>query len=346
MSLVLRVLSVGFFTLAVWQFAASESGLGQNNPALFGPSTVNTMMGPQRTMPLGPFGPYDLFSVYLPAGLYARQPLGHEIIRTSPNGYTYRTVFEPPQGSVQQGAMPLVTAPPANTPSINPPPAVGQPNAWPPGTLLGNAAPMPNGLGPMQWNAPPAAPPANPAFTPEMRRLLDLAENAFRAGRYDEALDKVQTLLDGKPDLGLAALLHAETLFALGKYPEGAAALHWAISNLPRQQWGVIVENYRHFYAQPEKFTEQLRSLENYVRQNPTIPAGHFLLGFHYGYLGRRAEAAGQLAAALELSQFDDQARQLGEQFRDPNAPPVRSRPQVAPGPANPIPAPRGPQEF
>lgn len=315
--LVLRVLSIGSFALADWHFVASKSATAQNNPALFGPS-VNAMIGPQRTMPLGPFGPYDLFSVYVSPGLYARQPLGHEIIRTGPNGYIYRPIFEP-----QQPTLPPVAAPPGSFATGTTPLAI-----------------------PQSAISPAAAPSANETFTPQMRELFLAAENAFRAGRYDEALNKIQNLLDANPKLGLAALLHAETLFALGKYPESAAAMRWAMSNLPRQQWGIIVENHRKFYADPRKFQEQLQALENYVQQNPTNPSGRFLLGYHYGYAGRRIEGAGQLSAALELFQLDEQARLLQEQFRDPNAPAARPGIQVAPGPANPIPAPRGPQEF
>lgn len=40
-----------------------------------------------------PFGPYSLFT-RAPAYLGARQPVGHEIIHTGPNGYAYRPLFE------------------------------------------------------------------------------------------------------------------------------------------------------------------------------------------------------------------------------------------------------------
>ena len=55
--------------------------------------------------------------------------------------------------------------------------------------------------------------------------------------------------------------------------------LRAALAFGPPADWRTVMDYYDG--AEPS-YTTQLRSLEKYVRDNPSAPEGHFLLGYHY----------------------------------------------------------------
>jgi tetratricopeptide (TPR) repeat protein len=86
------------------------------------------------------------------------------------------------------------------------------------------------------------------------------------------------------------------------------------MTQLPKDQWGVVVSNYTELYSQPGDYTKQLRDLEGAVRAKPDDPALRFLLGFHYDYLGYPAEAVTELTKAHNLAPNDQLADSLLQQ--------------------------------
>jgi len=86
-------------------------------PPIFGPLRAYRLYNPGYTI----FEPWPL----VPGDIYGRpyygsvpQPLGHEVVRTGPNGYVYRPIYGP---EVEQGGVPTVA--PATAPGVEPIPA-------------------------------------------------------------------------------------------------------------------------------------------------------------------------------------------------------------------------------
>ena len=54
---------------------------------------------------------------------------------------------------------------------------------------------------------------------------------------------------------------------------------------LPEEKWGTVVIHYKELYPNIGDYTTQLRALEKARDTKPDVPALHFLLGYHFGYL-------------------------------------------------------------
>jgi hypothetical protein len=158
---------------------------------------------------------------------------------------------------------------------------------------------------------PPAVPSVSPAD-----RAMQQATAEFQAGRYQSVIEQLQPIISANPRLGFPLLLESHAYFALGRYSEAAAALHLALEALPADQWGTILDRYRDLYR-ATRYTDHLRALEQHVERNPAEAAGHFLLGYHAGFLGQRQNAAPHLAQAVALSPTDAVARALLGRFGD-----------------------------
>lgn len=172
---------------------------------------------------------------------------------------------------------------------------------------------------------PPPAPDAE-ASHGDAAAIMERAVAAARAGDYQAALASLDLLLARDPADGYAHLLRAFVLLMLREYPAASDALHRALWTLPREEWGAVAANWQDYVPEPAAFDRALHSLEWFVRQHPFRPEGHFLLGYHYGYLGRHREAVDELSEALELYQIDGVAPELLEFFR--SVPPAESPPR------------------
>ena len=145
--------------------------------------------------------------------------------------------------------------------------------------------------------------------------FADQGETAFRNGDYNAAAYSLQHAVVDNPSPVLI-LMHAQALFATGKYPEAAGATQAAMSQLPKDQWGVVVKNYKELYGKVGDYTSQLRGLEAAAKDKPSDPALRFLLGYHYGYLGYPQQAVDQLNQAVGLSAQDEMAKQLRDEMQ------------------------------
>jgi thioredoxin-like negative regulator of GroEL len=169
-------------------------------------------------------------------------------------------------------------------------------------------------------------------------------EADFKAGNYEGAANAWKHALVDDPQNPVLGLMLAQAMFATGKFEEAAGATQMSMQMLPKEQWGVVVNNYKELYGNAQDYTNQLRALENGVKEKPDNPLLRFLLGYHYAYLGFSKEAVDQLDRGLKIMPRDEGAKQLREVMRaklpKPEAPPAPTPP--APGP--PAAAPPGPE--
>jgi tetratricopeptide (TPR) repeat protein len=146
--------------------------------------------------------------------------------------------------------------------------------------------------------------------------FADQGEAAFKAGDYQGAVYAWRhALLDNAQNPTLVMML-GQALFATGNFAEAAGATQSAMSMLPKDKWGVVVQNYKDLYGRPQDYTDQLRALETAVKDKPNDPALRFLAGFHYGYLGYPQQAIDQLDKAVQFQPRDEAAKKLRDEMR------------------------------
>jgi len=132
----------------------------------------------------------------------------------------------------------------------------------------------------------------------------------------------------------VVTMMLAQALFATGNFNEAAGATEAAMQHLPKEQWGVVVGNYKELYGNPQDYTDQLRALEKGVGEKPNDPAQRFLLGYHYAYLGYAQQALDQLEKAVKLEPRDEAAKRLRDEMKSKVAP--ASEPAAPAGPPTP----------
>ena len=138
-------------------------------------------------------------------------------------------------------------------------------------------------------------------------------EYAFRARDYMAANRDWQHAVVDDPSNGALAMKLALAMFAVGKYREAAGTTQQVLMLLPQEKWGQAVSDYKKLYANPKDYLDQLKSLAKAAVDKPNDPALRFLLGFHYGYSGRVADAVRELNKLVQLEPKD----QLGRKLRD-----------------------------
>jgi hypothetical protein len=172
-----------------------------------------------------------------------------------------------------------------------------------------------------------AAPPdTNPELdAPAAGNFIDQGEVDFKAGKYQTAARDWQHALVEDPKNGAVMMLLAQSLFAMGQYDEAAGATQAGMQMLPEDKWGVVVSNYSQLYGNIQDYTDQLKTLEKARDAKPDAPALHFLLGFHFGYLGYPKHAVKELDKALTLAPKDLGSRKIRDIFaaKWPEAPPL-----------------------
>jgi hypothetical protein len=134
--------------------------------------------------------------------------------------------------------------------------------------------------------------PAAPASTPA-DATVDAALEKFKAGDYAGALAGFDAALKASPNDSVIHEVRALTLFALGRYPEAAAALNAVLAAAPGMDWTTV----SNLYPSVDVYTAQLRKLEDFCRANPGDAAAHFVLAYQY-LVGGHSDAA---ASALEV---------------------------------------------
>ena len=112
-----------------------------------------------------------------------------------------------------------------------------------------------------------------------------------------------------------SCLLLGQALFATGQYDEAAGATQAALSMLPEDKWGTVVTHYKELYPNIGDYTTQFRALEKARDAKPDVPALHFLLGYHFGYLNYPKQAVRELDKVLAVAPEDKIAKKLRDEF-------------------------------
>jgi Flp pilus assembly protein TadD len=139
----------------------------------------------------------------------------------------------------------------------------------------------------------------------------------FRQGKYKAAVQSWRHALVDDPKNGAIILLLSQALFAVGQYDEAAGATQAALAQLPEDKWGTVITHYKELYPNIGDYTTQLRALEKARDAKPDAPALHFLLGYHFGYLGYAKHAVRELDKVLAAAPDDKMAKKLRDQFAE-----------------------------
>ena len=193
---------------------------------------------------------------------------------------------------------------------------------------------------------PPAGPAAEAAATSEQAPPLpteddresalvfaERGETDFRNGDYKNAVYSWKHALVDDPENGVLVMMLAQGMFATGEYSQAAGAVQQGLQMLPRDKWGVVVENFRELYGQAPDYTTHLRALEKTIREKPEDPALRFLAGYHYFFLGYPQQALDQLDKGLKKAPRDQVAKKLRDQV-DARLREQQAKEQPTPAPA------------
>lgn len=159
--------------------------------------------------------------------------------------------------------------------------------------------------------------------------FAEKGETDFKARDYKGAVYAWKHAVVDDPMNGVLLMMLSQAFFATGHFDESAGAAQQAMQILPKEEWGVVVKNYKELYTNVQDFTDQLRALEKAVKEKPKDPGLRFLAGFQYAYLGYPKEAVDQLDKGLKLAPRDEMARKLRDEMT------AKLKPAEAPAPVN-----------
>ncbi|PAW65005.1 MAG: hypothetical protein B9S36_01240 [Verrucomicrobiia bacterium Tous-C2TDCM] len=142
---------------------------------------------------------------------------------------------------------------------------------------------------------------------------MDRARAAFRVGDYVSASGAVDEAIAQTPGDSVLHEFRSLTLFALGRFGDSAGVLHSVLASGPGWDWETMIG----FYAEADRYTDQLRKLEDYVLANPDAPEPHFLLGYHYLVGENLEEAYAMFDRVSTLQPRDTVASQLKSLLAD-----------------------------
>lgn len=145
--------------------------------------------------------------------------------------------------------------------------------------------------------------------------FAEKGETAFRARDYKAAAYDWKHAAIDDPTNGVLMMMLSQAFFATGQFDDAAGAAQRGMQFLPKQEWGVVIKNYKELYGSVQDFTDQLRALEKAVKEKPNDPALRFLAGFQYAYLGYPKEAVDQLEKGLKFAPRDEMAKKLRDEM-------------------------------
>ena len=143
--------------------------------------------------------------------------------------------------------------------------------------------------------------------TPASSNVMDAAVLAFQKNDFGTALDLTNQGIQQSPDDAVLHEFRGLVLFAKGDYQQAAATVHSVLAVGPGWDW----ETLSGLYPDVGVYTNQLRALEAYTKQNPQDAAGHFLLAYHYMSDGYPDAATRQLQQVKEIVPNDMVAANL-----------------------------------
>ena len=149
-----------------------------------------------------------------------------------------------------------------------------------------------------------------PTVSPEVQEgttHMDLARDAFRAGDYGKASSEIDLAIKALPKDAALHEFRALIFFATKDYKQAAGTLYAVLSAGPGWDWTTLSG----MYANVATYTEQLRALEVYTKENPSSPESRFVLAYHYTTCGYPDSARKQYEEVLKLLPGDQLSAQL-----------------------------------
>ncbi len=142
---------------------------------------------------------------------------------------------------------------------------------------------------------------------------LQLSRATFQEGDYLAALSAVDEAISYEPGDSTLHEYRALVLFALGRYGDAAGVLNPVLASGPGWDWETMIG----LYASADRYTDQLRRLEDYVLNQADQADAHFLLGYHYMVGGHLEDAYAMFDRVHQLQPGDTVARQLRSLLAD-----------------------------
>jgi tetratricopeptide (TPR) repeat protein len=137
------------------------------------------------------------------------------------------------------------------------------------------------------------------------------ARAAFEQGDYRDALRLVGHSGLDSPQNPKVHELASLGLFASGDYRSAATEAHAALAFGTPSNWSDLYG----YYNDVDKYTSQLRKLENTVTTTPNSAPAQFLLGYHYLMTGATPEAKQHFALAAKLTPNDKLVQHIVKQL-------------------------------
>ena len=166
---------------------------------------------------------------------------------------------------------------------------------------------------PVSYNASMAIAQNDPNSAGE---VLNNADAAFQQNDYDAALDITNKGLAQFPDDAVLHEFRALVLFAKHDYQQSAATIHSVLAVGPGWDWTTLSS----MYSRVPIYTEQLRALEGFTKENPQDAASRFLLAYHYMSCGHPDAAARHLQQVVKLMPNDRVAADVLKMVSAPQA--------------------------
>ena len=123
------------------------------------------------------------------------------------------------------------------------------------------------------------------------------SERAFSQGDFGSALGSIAQAIGQMPHNRDMHEFHSLDLFAMNDYCRSATVAYDVLEDGPGWTW----DRLQSFYPSADIYTNQLRSLEQFVTAHPSDANVRFLLAYHYLMLDH-ADAARRQSAASRAS--------------------------------------------
>lgn len=153
---------------------------------------------------------------------------------------------------------------------------------------------------------------------------INQARQAFFNGNYTDALNLVNQALVTSPNDAAINEFRSLCLFALGQYRDSAATIHSVLAAGPGWNWTTMIS----LYSDSKAYTEQLRQLEQYVKDNPQAADAQFLLGYHYLTMDHPEDAVMLWKSVVQLQPKDQLAADLVKMYSPAPTPTPGDEPQ------------------
>ena len=131
--------------------------------------------------------------------------------------------------------------------------------------------------------------------------LYAASRASFLQGDLDSALSAISQAILLTPHNHDMHQFHSLVLFARQEYCKSATVAYAVLQDGPGWTWEAL----QAFYPSADIYTNQLRSLEQYVTTNASQANVRFLLGYHYLMLNHTDVARRQLTLGVELRPAD-----------------------------------------